>query len=240
MDPPNLTRQLLRHAQRLREPVRLSMAFKTQNPEWGSQATLVAIGVTGYLHTLDWDLSQVTLRFPSWLEEARAFHAPHLLTLRSTQVLALSRMVEEPRPTTLRPVSTDSDMPALLHLLANSGLLLEDVRRLARRDSRDPHVRLWAPNIRSHREAQHLWDAHHDDLHHVTLEQYIESVVDEDHDHHPNVLYATVLRHWRQLGNLSTPAAYLMQEGAVAPLFPQESMQRNEKTRQPESGRLKA
>lgn len=205
MDAPNLTRQLLRHAQRSREPVRLSMAFKAQNPEWGSQATLVAIGVTNYLHHVCWDLSQVTLRFPDWLEEAQAFHAPHLMTLRTTQIHALSRMVDEPRRVTFRPAPGNDDKQMLMHLLASHGLLLSDVRQLLRHDSQHPDVRLWVPAIGRHPAAQDLWESHRQDLVSVSLDDYLSAVHPEDQDAHPNVLYATVLRHWKQLGKLSAP-----------------------------------
>lgn len=203
------------------------MAFKVQNPEWGSQATLVAIGVTSYLHVLNWDLSQVSVRFPSWHEEAQAFHDPHLLTLRATQVHALANMIDHPRSVPLRVTPNANDLQRLLSTLANSGLMLKDLSQLARHDAQHPVVRAWIPVLNASSSLQGLWDWHREDLLKITLEDYLDALHPEDQGNHPNMVYAGVLRHWRQLGKLSALSEHLLREGA-APLFPPRTADNND------------
>lgn len=215
MTAPNLTRELLRHAQRLRQPGRLAMAFKSQNPDWGSQATLVSIGVSGYLHELDWDLTQVSARFPDWHEEARASHDPHLLLLRATQIHALSQLVSDPRAGRLRLTPKATQEQRLWHRLAQHGLLLHDAQHLAHQPLNSYEMHEWLPGLRRDTELLPLWELHHESLLHVALDDFLEAVHPDDQRDHPNVLFHTVVQHLRTLGHLADP--FLGREVTKAP-----------------------
>lgn len=207
---------LVFHAQRERDLTRLAMAFKVQEPAWGSHATLVAAGLSSFVQAIDWDLPNVEARFRAWHESAKATHDPALLMLRVTQVKALADMVLRPRRVAsagaaAAHVALDEDRtPAapLLSRLVGRGLLYRDVQVLANEGVHSPVSARMLPHL-SVRDAD-LYRSRHAELRYVSAREYVEAIDETRRDRHPDVLLREVLEHWSilaRLGSFEPPAA---------------------------------
>jgi hypothetical protein len=203
----SLVAHLVRHAIRTRDLTRLAMAFKAQKPEWGSQGTLVAIGLASALHFLDWELERATERFLEWREEAAATATPGMLSLRSTQYGELMNLVRRPRPLSLAAAIDDPAAPAamLLPELANRGLLWGDIAALAQSAPHDPLTLQILPDLEHDTRFSAHYREYHPELASATIEQYVACVASADLPHHPHTLYKAVNQHYTNLRRISAP-----------------------------------
>lgn len=218
----NLTQWLLYQALRTRDLVRLSMAFRVSNPEWGSQSVLATASLFEYLNFLDWDIHASQDRFPDWYEQALQTHDPYLLSLRANTIKALADLAEDHRHQVLTPAEDpedQTDLARLLVMLANRGLLLWEVLTLVDKPREHPATQLLLPDLSENQEMHGLLRAQERELALLNTQDYIGSVSDSSRGLHPNVLYANVIQVWRVVANM--PMRYQVQMGTQKEMFPE-------------------
>lgn len=214
MSHKSLTEWLLFQAMRERNLLRLAMALRVHKPEWGSQATLVAVGLSSFLDSIDWDTSQVYQGVQRWLEEEAEHHEGPMRTLRFTQLKELTELVNSPRDVVLYPniTSGEASFQSLLAQLANHGLLHSDVIQIGNLVEQglhnDPRLLSMLPEMADpNSDLAKLITFYSHDLSQVTLDAYFSAVRVEDRHLHPNMLLHVVLQHWEHLGRVSSPSS---------------------------------
>jgi|SRR5690625_7785473 len=98
----NTVKNLIEAAEQSRSLRVLALAFKLQNPNWGSQPVIVAQGLLPYLYHIDWKISESNaLTFLEYYETIKDQGVDEftrkLIALQVTFIRELNDMVESPR-----------------------------------------------------------------------------------------------------------------------------------------------
>jgi hypothetical protein len=201
----NLVHSLLRRSRTQRSIPMLAMAIKAHKPDWGSQGTLAAVGMTEFLNFIDWHFDLAKTQLAKWAAEAAGRMDDKLLGVRVTQIRTLINLVERPRPFALQP-NPEHPQPELAEVLcrmANAGLTMNDLDGLQ-------EMTQASGAISSLREGgiivgdflPDLLTVNWDWMRHASAEDELEAVIAEHRDFHPNVLRFQVTGHIQTLGRI--------------------------------------
>ncbi|MEX2536361.1 MAG: hypothetical protein WD273_12265 [Trueperaceae bacterium] len=176
----------------------LAMAFRAHQPAWGSQGTLLALGLTEFLNYIDWHLDLAETLLSSWLEDAQKRMDDNMLDLRLNQIQYLVDTATNPRNVALQ-VDPDHTHPALAELLcalANAGVMERDLRGLKQAGKIAIAEQLEKPELNwlgdsAKRQLAQSWNQ----VRGLGAEDSLNALRKDDRDLHPTVLQFQVTKH---------------------------------------------
>jgi hypothetical protein len=203
-----LVQSLIDRSRSQRSLVRLAMAFKAHRPDWGSQGTQVALGLTGFLSHINWNLETAEYLLADWVDDAEGRMDAHLLDVRLNQVQQLVDMIKRPRPFVLQtdPEHPKPDLAALLSTLANNGLSTRELHELTQADevSAPNYLRFAGIELSEGQMGQvsKQWSQ----LRQLGVQDYFDALRHDHRDFHPEVLWYQVTRHISLMGYALDPS----------------------------------
>jgi hypothetical protein len=197
-----LVQSLIDRSRSQRSLVMLAMAFKAHRPDWGSQGTLVALGLTEFLNYIGWHLDLTEIRLPSWIEDAEERMDDQMLNVRLNQIQRLVDLVKHPRPVVLArdPKHHQVTIAQLFCDLANAGVMARDLRGLNELDGTEAREELERVGIDLSESLALQLESRWDQLRGLTVEHFVNALSKHDRDFHPSVLWFQVTRHLETIG----------------------------------------